>query len=95
LQQPEAARLRETARVDGDEDVGRAVGALRLHPLDQLLVGAVDDIDLDTRRLGELVPKLLVGAVMARVVDVDDFGGVSRMTDRQRKGSGQQNAATG
>ena len=62
---------REAASVDGDEDVGGAVLALGHQALDQFVVVGFHDIDGDAGFLGEGIPQLLIGAVVARVVDVD------------------------
>ena len=68
--------------VDRDQDVGRAVAALRLDPLDQLVGVALDQIDLDPGLLGERVVQRDVGIVVARRVEIDLL--------RDRAGRGQR-----
>ncbi len=74
LQQVLAIGEPDAAGVDGQEDVGRAVGALGLHPGDQLLRRALDAVDRDAGRLGEVAVERLVGVVVPGRVDVHLVG---------------------
>ena len=59
--------------IDGDENVRRAVGALVADALHQLVLLAVDTVDLDAGLLREVLVELLVGLVMAGGIEVEDF----------------------
>ena len=59
------------AGVDRQEHVGGAVGALGLHPRDQLVGVAFDPVHGDTGGFGEAGVELLVVVVMTRGIDVD------------------------
>ena len=66
-------RRADAAGVDGEEDVGRAVGALGLHAGDHLFRRALDPVDGDPGHLGEVAVEVLV-VVVPRRVDVDLVG---------------------
>ena len=81
----------QPAGVDRDQHVGRAVAALGLDPLDQLVGVALDQVDLDPGLLGEPVVERDVGVVVPRRVEVDllraapDAGKREREPDRAGK----------
>ncbi|MNT15331.1 hypothetical protein D3C72_1503800 [compost metagenome] len=69
------------SRVGGDEDVGRAVGALGLHAGDQFVGLALDALDVDAGLLREQIVELLVGVIVASSVEVQ-HPGLSRLVGR-------------
>ena len=73
LERCEHARLLgppQPADVDGDEHIGRAIGALAPDALQQRVFLALDAVDLDAGLLGEVGVKRFVGLVMPRGVNV-------------------------
>ena len=72
-EQAEGIGLRQAGRVHRDEHVGRAVGALVLDTLEQLIFLALDAVDLDTGLAGEVRIQRLVGLVMARRIEIEHF----------------------
>jgi hypothetical protein len=73
-----SSRLGQACRVDGQENVGRAVGAFVLDAFQQLVFLALDAVDLDAGLLGEVVVERFVGLVMAGGVEVEDFSSAGR-----------------
>ena len=93
-----AHRLFEPADVDGEQHVGRAVGAFGLDALLEA-VGGGDDVDLDAGVLGEGVEQRLDQLGLAIGVDVDLAGlrergaGTARMAAAARDGALQKSSA--
>ena len=94
-EQAEFVRLGQAGSVDGEEDVGRAVGAFVLQPLEQFVFLALDAVDLDPGLLGEVAVQRFVGLVVAGRVEVQHlFLGGGGTADQQQAGDGQTKFAT-
>jgi hypothetical protein len=74
-EQAELVGLGQARRIDGDEDVGRAVGALVADALQQFVFLALDAVDLDAGLAGEIGYRSravdFVGLVVAGGIEVE------------------------
>ena len=81
----------QAARVDGEQEVGRAVRAFRLDPLDQGIALAFDAVDLDPGFLGEVRIERFVGLIVPGGVEVqlrrDGEARYEKCGDKDRKSS--------
>src|SRR4030095_16507651 len=76
----------ESADIYGDEEVSRTVGHLGLDALEQRVLAAVDTVDPDAGLLREILVERLVGLIVPRGVQVEDW---------VLRGSGRQTAPRG
>ena len=87
--------LGQAGGVDGEEDIGRAVGAFVLQAFEQLVFLALDAIDLDPGLLGEVAVQRFVGLIVAGRVEVQHlFLSGGSAADQQQAGNGQAKFAT-
>ena len=72
-EQAELSRGRQAGGVDGDQDVGWAVGPLIFQALEEFFLLAFDAVDADAGFLGEAGVERLVGLVVAGGIEVEDL----------------------